>query len=86
MAVLRKDNVTLKENDQSKIKELKAIGYEEIGKDGKVIADKKDKTVSAKEYDDLTLEHEELKKENTALKGQVTKLENAAKEKDKNKK
>ncbi|WP_161491007.1 hypothetical protein [Anoxybacillus sp. UARK-01] len=33
MAILRKENVILRENNEAKIKELKAAGYEEVTED-----------------------------------------------------
>jgi len=81
MNTLKKDNVILKETDKSKIKELKSQGYKELDQDGNVIDEQSKKTVPLADYKELQKDLEEFKQENTALKGQVTKLKNQLKDK-----
>lgn len=93
MAKVRKKNRLLTVNDAAVASYLKE-GYDQVDDKGKIIKNATGgKTINVQEFnnlndafqklskerDDLFLEHEELKKENTALKGQVTKLENAGK-------
>ncbi|MCC2250075.1 DUF5320 domain-containing protein [Virgibacillus sp. AGTR] len=74
--ILRKENVVLKEEDNGKIKELKAMGYQETDEHGKVKG-KESKTVA-----DAT--HKKTLNENKALKEEIKTLkeENAALKKE----
>lgn len=72
MATLRKENVTLQEDDNGKIKELKLQGFKEIDKEGNFI-----------EKEEPNEELEALKKENKSLKSKITKLEKKIEELEK---
>lgn len=80
MRSFKRENVIIKESNDSKIKELKAQGFKEIGKDGKVIDDPKE--VSKTEFNKIKKELESLKKENEALKQELESLK-SPKEDDK---
>lgn len=75
MKTLRKENVTLRESDEGKIKELLIQGYKFVGKDGKIIEDEKDKTVPLAEFNKVKKENEKLKKDNAALTKQLEELQ-----------
>lgn len=93
MAILRKDNVILQEDDKGKIKELKLQGFKEIDKNGKFIEEENDDNLKAayekeiealkEEVIKIAEERDELKKENSTLKGKVTKLEKKVEELEK---
>lgn len=81
MALVRKKNRILRVNDNSVDVYLKR-GYDQIDESGKIIKGATGgKTVSIAEFNALKTENEELKKEIASLKGQITKLKNAEKNK-----
>lgn len=75
MKTLKKDNVFLRESDESKIKELLIQGFKLVDADGKVIEDVKEKTVPIAEFNKVKKEVEKLKKENDALTKQLEELQ-----------
>ncbi|MCT1577954.1 hypothetical protein M3E13_16600 [Oceanobacillus kimchii] len=76
MPYFRKDNVVLKENNEGRIKELLAMGYQKADEKGKVLGKKKEETVAKST-------HEKVVKENKELKEKVKQLEKEQQEENK---
>ncbi|WP_077623836.1 hypothetical protein [Sediminibacillus massiliensis] len=73
MPYFRRDNVILQEDDKGKIKELKAMGYQEADKNGKIVEEQQEKTVAEST-------HKKVLKENKELKAKVEELEKSLQE------
>ncbi|MGG1878266.1 hypothetical protein ABDI30_11950 [Paenibacillus cisolokensis] len=80
MRAFKSENVVIKESDESKIKELLARGFKEIGEDGKLIEDEKQTVVSPDEFDTLKQEKGQLEKENAELKKKLAEANKKLKE------
>jgi len=79
MALVRKKNRILTVNDNA-VESYLQRGYDQIDEKGKVTKQATGgKSVTVEQYNKLAEELEEIKKENTSLKGQITKLKNADK-------
>lgn len=75
LTILKLNNVILREEDPSKIKELEAMGYEKVDEKGNVIGEKKEEVVKKST-------HEKVLKENADLRAKIEELELAQKASD----